>query len=85
MAPRKKKSSTTKKVQPPKDVTSSIIETAPFHITFPITLIHKEGKSVKYCYFQVKEHLEKYIKRLKLKPKDYKIEETQPRNKSEEI
>lgn len=84
MAPRKKRSSTTKKVHPPKDTITPVVETAPFHITFPITLIHKEGKLIKYCYFQVKEHLDKYIKRLKLKPKDYKVEKTQPRNQSEE-
>lgn len=80
MAPRKRKS--TKKVQPPKETDSSVIETVPFHITFPITLIHKEGTSTKYCYFQVKEHLEKYIERLNLKPKDCKIEQTKPRQSS---
>lgn len=73
MAPRKRK------VQPPKETNYSVIETSPFHITFPITLIHKEGTVVKYCYFQVEEHLKKYLERLKLKPKDCKIEKTKPR------
>ena len=80
MTSRKRKS--TKKVQPPKETNSSVIETAPFHLTFPITLIHKEGTSVKYCYFQVEEHLKKYLERLKLKPKDCKIEQTKPRQSS---
>jgi hypothetical protein len=81
MAPRKRKP--VKKIHPPKESKEVVIETAPFHITFPITLIHKEGKSTKYCYFQVKEHLDKYIKRLKLKSKDYKIEKTKPRTNEE--
>lgn len=77
MAPRKRKP--TKKISPPKDVKESVIETLPFHITFPITLTHKDGKNIKNCYFQVKEHCDKYIKRLNLKPKDYTVKETEPR------
>lgn len=81
MAPRKRKAP--KKITPPKDVKETVIHTAPFHIIFPITLIYKENKQTKFCYFQVKEHLDKYISRFKLKPKDYKIEETKPRTNGE--
>jgi len=79
MAPRKRKSP--KKIVPPKEVKETIIETAPFHLIFPFTLIHKEGTALKYCYFQVKEHLDKYVHRHQLKSKDFKVEITKPREK----
>lgn len=82
MAPRKRKAP--KKIAPPKDAKETVIHTDPFHITFPITLIYKEANLTKFCYFQVKEHLDKYINRFKLKPKDYKVEETKSRINGEQ-
>jgi hypothetical protein len=52
---------------------------APFHITFPFTLTHKEGRDIKICYFCAKEHLKSYLNRLKLKKGQYTIEPTKPR------
>lgn len=52
----------------------------PFHETFPIKLIHKDGKEDKVCYFMCKEHLQSYINRHKLKKNQVKIEKTPPRN-----
>jgi hypothetical protein len=54
----------------------------PFHETFPITLRHFEGKDEKVCYFQCQEHLNKYVARNGLKPKDYKQSKTQPKVKN---
>lgn len=79
MAPRKRKSP--KKIVSPKEVKETNIETAPFHLIFPFTLIHKEGPDLKYCYFQAKEHLNKYVDRHQLKSKDFKVETTKPREK----
>lgn len=55
------------------------IPVEPFHIMFPIKLIHKDGKDEKVCYFMCKEHLQSYIKRYKLKKDQVKIENTPPR------
>lgn len=73
-------SSASKKSSSPKDDKENQIKALPFHITFPITLIHKEGSYIKYCYFQVEDHLHKYLKRNNIKPKNFKIENTKPRN-----
>jgi hypothetical protein len=50
-----------------------------FKDTFPLTLNLSEGK---VCYFQCQEHLDKYIERNKLKPKDYKVSKTQEKAKN---
>ena len=44
------------------------------YIDFPFRLEHKDGKSIKICWFECKEHLDKYVERYKLKKKDMKIE-----------
>lgn len=44
------------------------------HPGFPVKIIHKDGKDMKdkkTCYFQCKEHAQKYIDRCKFKKKDY--------------
>lgn len=43
---------------------------------FPVKIIHKDGKELKdkkTCYFQSKEHAQKYIERSKFKKRDYKM------------
>lgn len=40
---------------------------------FPIKLTHKEGKDKKTCWFQCSAHLDTYIKKNNLKPKDYEV------------
>lgn len=79
MAKRTKK--TTAKVKPPSrrivKPTQVEIETPPFHITFPITLILK--KENKNCYFQCEHHLNSYLKKANLKKTDYKVLETVPK------
>jgi len=40
---------------------------------FPIKLVHVEGKYKKTCWFQCENHLQKYLDRSKLSPKDYEI------------
>jgi hypothetical protein len=56
-----------------------IFDTLSFHETFPFTLIHKDGKEDKVCYFVCQEHLDKYIFRYKLNKKDYTISKTKPK------
>lgn len=77
---KKRKKST--RISPPKDnyhkVDEEIIRT-PFHISFPVHLRHKDGKIYKDCYFKDDFDCEKYIKRYKLKSKDYTISETDSR------
>lgn len=41
---------------------------------FPYRLEHKDGNENKICWFQFEAHVDKYIARSKLKPKDYKLE-----------
>jgi hypothetical protein len=41
--------------------------------SFPIKLLHKEGKDTKLCWFQCEEHFQKYIDKHKLKEKDYEV------------
>lgn len=44
------------------------------HSGFPVKVVHKDGKEMKdkkTCYFQSKEHAQKYIARCKFKKKDY--------------
>lgn len=53
-----------------------------FHITFPHQLKHKDGKDgkeEKLCWFECVEHMQKYIQRHQLKPKDYEISKTKPK------
>lgn len=40
---------------------------------FPIKLVHAEGNTKKTCWFQNQNHLDKYLSRNKLKPKDYEV------------
>ncbi len=40
---------------------------------FPYKLQHVDGKYNKVCYFECKEHLDKYLVRHKLKKKDVDI------------
>ena len=57
-------------------------EELPFHLVFPLTLEHDDGKDTKVCYFQCKEHLDKYVKRYKIK--NPKVTKTVPRKKAKE-
>jgi hypothetical protein len=53
-----------------------IKEEFPHGDAFPIKITHKDGKELKdtkVCYFQTKDHAEKYIVRNKFKKKDYTI------------
>jgi hypothetical protein len=77
MAPRKRKI-----VDTPTQTTNILGKVAPFHITFPFTLTHKEGRDIKICYFCAEEHLKSYLIRLKLKKGEYTIEPTKARNAS---
>jgi len=74
MVPRKRKV-----VDTPTQTPNILGTVAPFHITFPFTLTHKEGRDIKICYFCAKEHLKSYLNRLKLKKSEYTIEPTKPR------
>lgn len=72
----------TTKVKPPSKRVSTprsqiIVETPPFHITFPITLIDKREKKI--CYFQCEPHMRAYIDRYKLKKTEIIIQETTPK------
>jgi hypothetical protein len=71
------------KRQPPKE--QIVIETPSFHECFPLTLVHKDGKEEKVCYFVCQEHLDKYITRYKLNKKDYTISETKERKRNNEV
>lgn len=83
MAPKKR--GKPKKISPPKVVKQEVIDTAPFHVIFPITLVHKDGVTTKTCYFQHESHLKKYIQRHQLKKSECKISNTEPRIKNEEV
>jgi hypothetical protein len=71
------------KRQPPKE--QVIFETPSFHECFPLTLVHKDGKEEKVCYFVCQEHLDKYITRYKLNKKDYTISDTKERKRNNEV
>lgn len=60
-------------------------EVLPFHKFFPLTLIHKNDKQEKVCYFVCQEHLDKYVARYKLKKKDYKVSKTKRRESTSSI
>lgn len=69
------------RIKPPSHTTQEVdYNLPPFHETFPIKLIYKDGKEDKICYFMCKEHLQSYINRHKLKKNQVKIEKTPPRN-----
>lgn len=69
------------RINPPSNISQEIdYNLPPFHETFPIKLIYKDGKDDKVCYFMCKEHLQSYISRHKLKKNQVKIEKTPPRN-----
>lgn len=70
-----------KREKPKEEVT---FYTLPFHETFPLTLVHKDGKEEKVCYFVCQEHLDKYIIRYKLNKKEYKVSKTKPRKPENE-
>jgi hypothetical protein len=40
---------------------------------FPVRLEHMEGKDKKICFFMDDTHMSKYVKKSKLKKKDYKV------------
>lgn len=71
------------KRQPPKEQIS--LGVPPFHESFPLTLVHKDGKEEKVCYFVCQEHLDKYITRYRLNKKDYTISETKERKRNNEV
>jgi hypothetical protein len=48
---------------------------------FPYKLQYNEGKDKKVCYFECKEHLDKYLVRHKIKKKDVNIEINKKNNK----
>jgi|688.fasta_scaffold246739_6 hypothetical protein len=56
------------------------LELPPFHIAFPFTLKHQDGKVEKTCYFSCKEHLQSYITRYKLKKNQVTITKTGEQN-----
>ena len=41
--------------------------------TFPIRLEHKDNKDKKVCWFQCKDHFEKYVTRYKIRPNECKV------------
>lgn len=59
-----------------KKVEDIILEPSSFHETFPFTLKQLKSDDKKVCYFQCKEHMEKYIQRSGLKKNEYKVEKT---------
>jgi len=61
------------------------LDVPPFHESFPLTLVHKDGKEEKVCYFVCQEHLDKYITRYRLNKKDYTISETKERKRNHEV
>jgi len=69
--------------EPPKEQIS--LDVPPFHESFPLTLVHKDRKEEKVCYFVCQEHLDKYITRYKLNKKDYTISETKERKRNNEV
>lgn len=79
----KRKKTTKRTVNPPKVIKEELVFTLPFHETFPFTLKHLKSPEKRVCYFQCKEHMNKYIERSKMSKKEYKIEETQPKDEEE--
>ena len=82
--PRSKRTTRKKTVKAPKMIKRVEEETiAPqsFHETFPLTLKHLKSEDKKVCYFQCKEHMDKYILRSGMKKREYKVEETKPKEK----
>jgi hypothetical protein len=83
----RKKTKATPKVKPisqRKVSTNKLVYEPPsetFDVVFPLTLKFMEGKEEKVCYFQCQEHLDKYLIRSGLKPKEYKVSKTVPKIK----
>jgi hypothetical protein len=74
---RKKRST---RVRPPKEVKQVDVVKIPFHESFPVHLRHKDESGYKDCYFKDSIDCEKYIDRYRLKPKNYKISITEPKD-----
>lgn len=82
----KSRKTQTKKIKAPKlvrRVEEEFSFALPFHETFPFTLKHLKSTDKKVCYFECKEHMDKYIERSKMTKKEYKIEKTQPKDEEE--
>ena len=85
LMPRSKRTTRKTTVKAPKMIKRVEEETiAPqsFHETFPLTLRHLKSKEKKVCYFQCEEHMDKYIQRSGMKKREYKIEDTKPKDES---
>lgn len=52
-----------------------------FYPGFPIRIQHMDRTDKKTCWFQCQDHLEKYLTRNKLEPKNYTVEYQDPRLK----
>ena len=78
---RKSRKTTVKASKMIKRVEEETIAPQSFHETFPLTLKHLKSEDKKVCYFQCKEHMDKYILRSGMKKREYKVEETKPKEK----
>lgn len=52
---------------------ASVGEKFPYQ-TFPYRLELKEGKDKRVCWFECQEHVDRFLKRQKLKKTDYSLE-----------
>ena len=78
---RKSRKTTVKAPKMIKRVEEETIAPQSFHETFPLTWKHLKSEDKKVCYFQCKEHMDKYILRSGMKKREYKVEETKPKEK----
>lgn len=80
----KKKRASKIRVNPPPQKTVKPQENdeglPPFHVVFPIELKHNDRGEAKTCWFKDDIDAKKYITRYKLKPRDYTIQKTLPKN-----
>ena len=80
----KKKRASKIKVNPPPQKATKPQENEeklpPFHVMFPIELKHDDKGESTTCWFKDNIDAKKYIVRYKLKPKDYTIQRTLPKN-----
>jgi hypothetical protein len=79
---RKSKTKIKSNSKPQINTASEVLNTLPFHETFPITLTYKKDKDNRVCYFQCEEHLQSYLTRYKLTKSMYSITKTKPRETS---